>query len=52
MCVAFYTLTNQIKNHQEMFTVCSETFLSLTSEDFSATIQVITLTLEVHPKHI
>jgi len=35
-----------------MFRVWGETFLSLTSEEVSATIQVITSTLEVHPKHI
>jgi hypothetical protein len=35
-----------------MFAVWGVTFLSLTSEDFSATLQDITSTLYVHPKHI
>jgi hypothetical protein len=35
-----------------MFTVWSVKFFSLTSEDYSATLQDITSTLEVHAKHI
>jgi len=34
-----------------MFTVWGETFLSLTIEEFSAKLQVITSTLAVHPKY-
>jgi len=51
-CVKFLNLKKSKQKPSGVLPVLGETFLGLTSEEYSATIQVITSKLEVHPKHI